>query len=134
MAIKSQIDSLREGQICYKTSFTGVKDIIREMYPEMTPRQIRLAQDNVSHWFRTNKGNAIFDPYRDRFPLVFKKAKSRAKINLDDVMVEKTEHVTEKVTEQVESIQDCIQAIMGKSQAKIKWSQGDQTLEAEWSN
>lgn len=107
------------------TRLTGIRSIVREEFPLLTEKQVVQAQDNASEWFDNHKNSVDFVRYHSQLPYIFNKQQHQPKVETP---------VTEQVTEHVGTIQDCIQAIMSKSQAKIKWSQGDQTLEAEWSN
>ncbi|QPB08336.1 hypothetical protein [Synechococcus phage S-H9-2] len=106
------------------TRLTGIRSIVREQFPLLTEKQVIQAQDNVSEWFDNNKNSVDFAHYRSQLPYIFNKQQPQQKLETP---------VTPVVSE-VSTMEDCIQAIMSKSQAKIKWSQGDQILEAEWSN
>jgi len=114
-------------------SLRGFKKNVRIIYPDFDEDSVTKAQDAASNWFDHN--HHVFESeYADKLPNIFKSSTKRTRVKQTKVETPVTEHVTEQVTEHVGTMQDCIQAIMNKSKAKIKWSQGDQTLEAEWSN
>lgn len=106
------------------TRLTGIRSIVREEFPLLTEKQVIQAQDNASEWFDNNKNSVDFVRYHSQLPYIFNKQQHQPKV----------ETPVTPVASEFSTMEDCIQAIMGKSQAKIKWSNGDQILEAEWSN
>lgn len=118
LALQAQSSSAQRRK---SSRLTGIRSIVRERFPVLNEKQVILAQDNVSEWFDNNKNIIDFTHYHSKLPYIFKEKTDQPK-------------VTTPVTSEVSTMEDCIQAIMEKPQAKIKWSSGDQTLEAEWSN
>lgn len=104
---------------------TGIRSIVRDKFPRLSDKQVIQAQDNISEWFSHHRNDVEFAIYRKELPFIFEEAVT---------IKQKELKVESPVISEVTTMEDCIQTIMSKSKAKIKWSQGDQTLEAEWSN
>ena len=105
LAWRDNLASLKRGEISDKANFTNVKKNVRREYPEFTPDQLRLAQDNICDWFGKNKHLSEFDPFRARFPKVFEDQPfKQAEILFDTVETDTLETVAEKSPEEVETV------------------------------
>jgi len=100
LAWRDNYASLKRGEISEKENFTNVKSNVRREYPEFTPDQLRLAQDNICEWFSKNKHLPEFDPFRARFPKIFDEQPFKQTETLFDTV----ETVAEQAPEEVETV------------------------------
>jgi hypothetical protein len=68
MAVVSQCST----KVRRKSSrLTGIKNIVRKKYPELSEKEVTKAQDNISEWFGNHKDDSVFDSYRSQLPFIF---------------------------------------------------------------
>lgn len=116
LAFMQNVSALKPREISDKKNFTFVKKTIRELYPEFTEGDLRLAQDNVSDWFTNNKSHSMFDSHRHRFPNIFPDTNFKQTEAIFDTVETIKEQAPEISNEEVEAVRQYVE--MGAKQVE----------------